>query len=235
MRSQNSWTGILVIIFMGVLLSAAVVLAGSLEPSVGSTAAGSQTHAFLPLVKSAGGGTCSAGVARTGQTTPYGTRDDGALQEGVAWPNPRFTNNANGTVTDNLTGLIWLKNANCFLKKPWTEALSDANGLASGSCGLSDGSTAGQWRLPNVKELQSLIDFAHYSPTLSNAAGTGQWSPGNPFDNVQSEFYWSGTSTAGGSVTFITLNAWAVSLNTGITTSGFKTYTSYIWPVRSGQ
>ena len=52
-------------------------------------------------------------VPKTGQTTGYATGDDGALQKGVAWPNPRFTDNGDGTVTDNLTGLIWLKNANC--------------------------------------------------------------------------------------------------------------------------
>src|SRR5215831_9628931 len=54
-----------------------------------------------------------APVPRTGQTTSYAARDDGALQKGVALPTPRFTNNNNGTITDNLTGLIWLKNANC--------------------------------------------------------------------------------------------------------------------------
>ncbi len=55
-----------------------------------------------------------APVPKTGQTTPYGAGDDGALQKGVAWPTPRFTDSENGTVTDNLTGLIWLKNANAF-------------------------------------------------------------------------------------------------------------------------
>ena len=55
-----------------------------------------------------------APVPKTGQTTSYGTGDDGALQKGVAWPTPRFTDNSNGTVTDNLTRLIWMKNANAF-------------------------------------------------------------------------------------------------------------------------
>jgi hypothetical protein len=58
----------------------------------------------------------------TGQTSSYGTNDDGALQNGVTWPSPRFRDNCNGTVTDNLTGLIWLKNANCFGVQ-WTAAL----------------------------------------------------------------------------------------------------------------
>jgi hypothetical protein len=55
--------------------------------------------------------------AKTGQTASYATGDDGNLQKGVTLPSPRFTcnpsedctpGNNNGTVTDNLTGLIWL-------------------------------------------------------------------------------------------------------------------------------
>lgn len=55
-------------------------------------------------------------VPRTGQTvsTSATAGEDGDLQKGLAWPSPRFTDNGNGTVTDNLTGLIWLKNADCF-------------------------------------------------------------------------------------------------------------------------
>ena len=52
-----------------------------------------------------------APVPKTGQTTPYVAGDDGTLQKGVAWPAPRFTDNSNGTVTDKLTGLIWMKDA----------------------------------------------------------------------------------------------------------------------------
>ncbi len=121
------------------------------------------------------------GVPKTGQTTSYGTGDDGDLEKGVPWPNPRFTDNLDGTVTDNLTGLIWLKDANCFGAKLWTEALSDANGLASGSCGLTDGSIAGDWRLPNYKELFSLVDAENSDPALPS---------GHPFTNVQSYMYW---------------------------------------------
>ena len=51
---------------------------------------------------------------KTGQTVSYALGDDGDLQKGVMWPVPRFTDNGSGTVTDNLTGLIWLKDANCF-------------------------------------------------------------------------------------------------------------------------
>ena len=44
-----------------------------------------------------------APVEKTGQTTSYGIGDDGDLEKGIPWPNPRFTDNLNGTVTDNLT------------------------------------------------------------------------------------------------------------------------------------
>ena len=232
MRSQNRWTGMVVGVVMGVLFSAAVVLAGNLEPIAGPTEAGSQGQSsiYSPIVLKTGDSS-RTGVPRTGQTTSYGDRDDGALQKGVAWPNPRFTDNGNGTVTDNLTGLIWLKNANCSWAKDWGTALSDVNSLASGSCGLSDGSKAGQWRLPNVKELQSLIDFAYSYPALSNAVGTGQWVEGNPFIDVESGGYWSSTTRA-----YKTAEALYVTLDSGLVfTSNKTTSTSFLWPVRDGQ
>ena len=40
-------------------------------------------------------------LPKTGQTTSYASGDDGALQMGVAWPNPRFKDNNDGTITDN--------------------------------------------------------------------------------------------------------------------------------------
>ena len=92
--------------------------------------------------------------------------------------------NGDGTVTDNLTGLIWLKNANCFGLRNWEQALTDCNGLAHGQCGLTDGSSGAQWRLPNLFELESLRDMRYWEPALSNSAGTGQWTHGDPFINL---------------------------------------------------
>lgn len=48
-------------------------------------------------------------LPKTGQTTSYYSGDDGEIQAGVDWPNPRFTDHGNGTVTDKLTGLMWIK------------------------------------------------------------------------------------------------------------------------------
>jgi hypothetical protein len=128
-----------------------------------------------------------APVAKTGQTTSYSVGDDGYLQKGIPSPNPRFTDNNNGTITDNLTGLIWMKNANCsaISQKTWSEALTAVGNLADGICGLSDGSLAGDWRLPNVRELQSLVDYGRFG------------APSLPFTNFQDFYYWSSTSYAG--------------------------------------
>ena len=150
---------------------------------------------------------------------------------GAAWPNPRFTDNSNGTVTDNLTGLIWLKNANFMAgARTWAQALDDCAGLADAAGGLTDGSIAGDWRLPNRKELDSLIALQYSNLALPNTAGTGQWTPGDPFTGVQSNYYWSSTTHAAN-----TGNAWVVHLYDGSVVNGSKTYTHYVWPVRGGQ
>jgi hypothetical protein len=165
-----------------------------------------------------------APVAQTGQTVCYntigtvivcaGTGQDGEYRKGVAWPDPRFTDNSDGTVTDNLTGLIWTENANCDGYKNYTDALTYCNTLASGSCGLTDGSFAGNWRLPNIRELHSLIDFGQSSPALPS---------GHPFINVQPGFYWA--STTKGSDTFY---GWGVNINDGSVGVGSKVANRYV-------
>ena len=171
-------------------------------------------------------------VEKSGQITSYSATggEDGDLQYGVAWPHPRFTDKGNGTVTDNLTKLIWLKDASSFSLRTWEQALSDANTLASGSHGLTDGSKAGDWRLPNVKELQSLIDRAYYSPALSNALGTDKWTDGNAFINVQVNLYWSSTTYS-----YDTTQAWYVSPYGGNMNTRPKTMNGLVWPVRGGK
>jgi hypothetical protein len=177
-----------------------------------------------------------APVAKTGAgdlpsyTEVAGEDGHASMRKGVAWPNPRFTDNGNGTVTDNLTGLIWLKDANGFGTRTWANALTDCATLNSGEHGLTDGSAEGDWRLPNVQELQSLIDYGRYNPALCNAAGTGQWTSGDPFTGVQSAYYWSSTTYAGG-----TTIAWVVPLDVGRVGYDGKSGAHYVWPVRGGQ
>ena len=68
----------------------------------------------------------------------------------------RFTDNGDGTVKDERTGLIWLKNANCYGTQAWTTAMASAAGLNSGECGLTDDSAEGAWHLATKDELQGI-------------------------------------------------------------------------------
>jgi hypothetical protein len=171
-----------------------------------------------------------APVEKTWQWISYATGDDGDYEHGAMWPDPRFTDNGNGTITDNLTGLIWLKDADCFGQRRWNDALSDCNGLSAGYCGLTDGSSVGDWRLPNLKELQSLIHYGFYDPALPCTAGPCHWTEGDPFINVQSGSYWSSSTYASN-----TDGAWGVSMGVGYVYGNDKTYSYYVWPVRGGQ
>lgn len=169
-------------------------------------------------------GTYPTTIPKTGQSQSYAPGDDGYLQVGVQWPDPRFTDNGDGTVTDYLTGLIWLKNANCFGLKNWDDALGASNNLADGQCGLSDGSSPGTWRLSNVRELNSLIDYGNHDPSLPS---------GHPFTRVKIsiDYYWSSTTYAGNID-----NAYSVNMAFSAEWYGFsksdKRYT-YVWPVRA--
>ena len=96
-----------------------------------------------------------APIAKTGQTICYAdnetateitcsdTGQDGDLQIGVASPSPRFTDNGDGTVTDNLTGLMWAKNANLAGAMTWSSALDYANNLGLGGEGCDYGPECG--------------------------------------------------------------------------------------------
>jgi len=109
----------------------------------------------------------------------------------------RFCDKGDGTVLELSTGLVWLKNANCFDPMDWHKAKDAVTSLADGQCGLKDGSVAGDWRLPTKKEWEVFVDKHYTFRALSNAAGTGQWSEGDAFSNVRGAGYWSSTPLAG--------------------------------------
>lgn len=158
-----------------------------------------------------------------------GTGQDGDKMAGVEWPKQRFSDNGNGTMTDSLTGLIWLKDATCndtvggvektngYLS--WNESLGWSNGMSDGYCGLADGSKPGDWRLPSRKEMKSLIN----RQLVVNALGLSS----SGFTNVQANSYWtSSTNTAN------TANAWYICMNNGHIYNLPKGEISYVWPVR---
>jgi hypothetical protein len=163
-------------------------------------------------------------LPKTGQTASYITGDDGHLRMGVAWPDPRFTDNGDGTITDHLTGLIWIKDGNRFGQRTWAQALSDCNGLADDGTNLTDGSNAGDWRLPNRKELRSLVNYAQSDQSVWLNDPTGI------FSGVQADYYWSSTTFAQS-----TFHAWYVKMNSGDVSIINKATIYYVLAVRSGQ
>jgi hypothetical protein len=200
---------------------------------------------YVALANCAPVSSAPAPVPQTGQTTcwqvgdgqiscdePEGIGQDGDIQAGVAWPTPRFTDRGNGTVRDNLTGLLWLKDADCFgPSRTWPQALTDANTLASGMCGLTDGSRPGDWHLPNIHELRSLIDYNQADPVLP---------AGHPFTNVffasgsNSAVYWTSTSQILPAPPWS--QRWTVNFSNALT-FGFgldNNFRGAVWPVRGG-
>jgi hypothetical protein len=102
---------------------------------------------------------------------------------------------SNGTVKDAQTGLVWLKNANCFGLMSWADANIKAAALASGQCGLTDGSKAGDWRLATKDEWMAMFRPGCYpspgGPTIPDRLGTRAYAGGTPWaTNVQSADYW---------------------------------------------
>jgi hypothetical protein len=117
---------------------------------------------------------------------------------------------------------MWATNANLGGKMTWEEAIDYANNLSLGGgvdCAMFEDYT--DWRLPNVKELQSLIDYGNVAPALPT---------GHPFTlYVQENFYWSSTTTAS-----ISFGAWRVLVHSGGVDAVTKTDVHYVWPVRGG-
>lgn len=164
-----------------------------------------------------------APVSVTGQTASFAAGDDGEIQAGVPYPDPRFTDNGDRTITDHLTGLIWLKDADCDGLKIWTNALVFANNLANNQCGLTDGSQVGDWRLPNARELESLVDYGNTQPALPT---------GHLFLNASGSFpswYWTSTT-----LDIFSQHAWFVGFFVGGVSARDKMDELLVLPVRGG-
>jgi len=82
----------------------------------------------------------------------FGERNPDA---GCADSSNRYTDCKNGTVTDTVTGLVWLKDASCSGEHDWDAAKDSTAEHRDGDCGPSDGSKPGDWRLPTLREWKS--------------------------------------------------------------------------------
>jgi hypothetical protein len=168
-------------------------------------------------------------LAKTGQTVSYRTGDDGYFENGSS-SLPRFIDHGDGTVTDNLTGLMWMKDANTTEVMSWFDAIDFADNSTWG-CNPECSSMLcyDDWRLPNMRELSSLIDYSVNGPALP---------PNHPFINVIVNNGASGTNRYWTSTTTMPSNgytgyAWSVELYAGTTSQhNFKPNLLYVWVVR---
>jgi len=156
-----------------------------------------------------------AKVPATGQTTSHAAGDDGDLETGVSWPEPRFVDNADGTTKDTLTGLMW-ETTPGNTRREWENALSYANNLALG--GYND------WRLANINELMSLTNAEPSNPA--------SWlNSHDELGGVSSDSYW----TSNICITTSVLWGWVVHMDTGIlgrqNISAYGSF-AYAWAVR---
>lgn len=148
-----------------------------------------------------------------GQDMPCATSgQDAETRPGLPWPDPRFEI-AGQTVRDAATGLVWSLSANPLgFPLPWAEALTEVARLnAAGHLGRHD------WRLPNRRELRSLVDHAARDPALP---------AGHPFQDVFGGWAWTSTTAA-----LAPAYAWRVQLAGGRMFYGAKTDGGIVWPV----
>ena len=139
----------------------------------------------------------TTGLPGTGQTTIYAAGDDADVRAGGLL---NYTDNGNGTLTDNRTGLTWEKKTedNVNITDGWGQAfayIAELNALNGGAgfAGHND------WRLPNVKELLSIVDYGRFKPAIDPMFG--------PTAGPRYSRYWTSTSWA---AFYPEVNAWAV-------------------------
>jgi hypothetical protein len=161
------------------------------------------------------------GTAKSTQLTSYRTGDDGDFQKGYPETGPRFTDNGDGTITDNATGLMWVKEPGACggaFGSPgspsgmtWNNAID--NCLSLDYAGYTD------WRLPNIKELMSIADYEKLGVKIDETF----------FPDTQSLDYWTSTTRVD-----VTILAWYLYFSDGDVLYQAKTNTGMVRPVRLG-
>lgn len=198
-------------------MNKSVVLAFILAVCAAESAEAGSEHAFGRAAGNCGG---VWRLPDTGQTVHYSTApgDDSDYLPAAVQPRYEVKNplGISSVTVDNITGLVWVTNpvdAGLSGGYAWDGALL--------ACETLNYATYTDWRLPNARELQSIVDYG----TAASAKINGTY-----FMNTQANVYWSATTYLPG-----TINAWNVSFGTGSIGNSNKTGTTFIRCVRGGQ
>ena len=240
---------------------AGACLDGAPTEAAFQTAIDDATHDIADALAGLGLNNCSADLAscagdlgacqaapegqrlKTGQTTCWdssgtavpcaGTGQDGELQKGLS---PAYLDNADGSITDTRTGLVWekLSDDGSIHDKDDVYTWDEAFAVKVGT--LNDGGFAGHadWRVPNRFELESLMNLGTNDPAVSPAFDTACADgctvltcscTATTFDRV----YWTSTASVG-----FPPWAWRVDFNSGDVISASKGSSFYVRAVRGG-
>jgi hypothetical protein len=155
-------------------------------------------------------------------------KDEGSGIHGV---NQTFTwstggNACNGTTPDGTAFTVFLDTLNNKCEGDETTACtknSDCKGIGNGNCGFAGHR---DWRMPNVKELQSIVDYGLFQPAIDPSLG--------PTRGLGGVNYWSFTTSAVNSAN-PEVFALFVNFDTGFVSADCKSYANPVRAVRDGQ
>jgi len=146
------------------------------------------------------------GLPDTGQERSFYSGDDGYYDTGCQ---PSYTDNGDGTVTDDCTGLMWQQEDD-NVERDWWDAID--------YCGAMELVGRTDWRLPNIRELQSIVDYgSHPSPMIDTTY----------FPGTKSSDYWSSSTNVNG-----TFYVWRVDFRRGCVDYDARTLFKYVRCVR---
>jgi hypothetical protein len=192
------------------------------------------------------GPTQSSGLLSTGQTqcddgsgtlgtcpgSPRG--QDGEITAGAP---PTYTDNGDGTISDSVTGLTWEKLSSDGSIHRVNNTYTWANAFSAKIAALNTAPCFADhcdWRLPNRRELESLVDLGRVTPAVDPAFNTA-CKPGCTVMTcscTQPDMpYWSSTSYQDPTAPPV---AWAVDENVGIVNAFDKTNPNHVRAVRGG-
>ena len=171
-----------------------------------------------------------------GEDHDYTSANSAVCDRAASGTDASFTDNGDGTIIDNCTNLMWkkcsegLSGATCGTGSAstmtWENALAQCETVAlcnddtfavDGDCSENEGVKYNDWRLPNINELLSIVNYSTASPSINTTY----------FPNTMSGYYYSSTNRFSNS-----LYAWGFTFSSSYTNYIGKSVSSYVRCVR---